>query len=163
MPIFSFGLMVKDTFLSTRGRFSRYRISAFSKTTSPSCGQSRGGVLFLIRAGASKERVFKRKTKVLFPVNKAPKRKIIRCNFQQFSADSARISLRQLRRTKWLDTGPVIQKQFLRLSFTSATNNKKSYNKQLNVFLSYLDIVINPLHWGEASFCFWSKSDCKLE
>lgn len=63
MPIFSFGLMVKDTFLSTRGRFSRYRISAFSKTTSPSCGQSRGGVLFLIRAGASNERVFKRKTK----------------------------------------------------------------------------------------------------
>lgn len=57
MPIFSLGLMVKDTFFSTRGRFSRYRISAFSNTTSPSCGQSRGGVLFLIRAGASRESV----------------------------------------------------------------------------------------------------------
>lgn len=75
MPIFSLGLMVKDTFLSTRGRFSRYRISAFSKTTSPSCGQSRGGALFLIRAGASRERVFKKKRKVQFPVNKALKRK----------------------------------------------------------------------------------------
>lgn len=63
MPIFSFGLMVKDTFLSTRGRFSRYLISAFSKTTSPSCGQSRGGALFLIRAGASRESVFKEKKK----------------------------------------------------------------------------------------------------
>lgn len=66
MPIFSFGLMVKDTFLSTRGRFSRYRISAFSKTTSPSCGQSRGGVLFLIRAGASRESVLTKNQKFSF-------------------------------------------------------------------------------------------------
>lgn len=90
MPIFSFGLIVKDTFLSTRGRFSRYRISAFSKTTSPSCGQSRGGVLFLIRAGASRESVFKTKPQVQFPVNKTLERKIISCSFQQefFPADS---------------------------------------------------------------------------
>lgn len=97
MPIFSFGLIVKDTFLSTRGRFSRYRISAFSKTTSPSCGQSRGGVLFLIRAGASRESVFKTKPEVQFPVNKTLERKIISCSFQQefFPADSAHISLWQ--------------------------------------------------------------------
>lgn len=58
MPIFSLGLMVKDTFLRTRGRFSRYLISAFSKVISPSWGQSWGGALFLILAGASKERVW---------------------------------------------------------------------------------------------------------
>lgn len=91
MPIFSFGLMVKDTFLSTRGRFSRYRISAFSKTTSPSCGQSRGGVLFLIRAGASRESVFENKNKthipeVQLPVNKTPERKIISCSFSRSSS-----------------------------------------------------------------------------
>lgn len=58
MPIFSLGLMVKDTFFRTRGRFSWYLISAFSKVTSPSWGQSGGGALFLILAGASKERVW---------------------------------------------------------------------------------------------------------
>ena len=58
MPIFSLGLMVKDTFFRTRGRFSWYLISAFSKVTSPSWGQSAGGALFLILAGASKERVW---------------------------------------------------------------------------------------------------------
>lgn len=58
MPIFSLGLMVKDTFFRTRGRFSWYLISAFSKVTSPSWGQSGEGALFLILAGASKERVW---------------------------------------------------------------------------------------------------------
>lgn len=58
MPIFSLGLMVKDTFFRTRGRFSWYLISAFSKVTSPSWGQSGEGALFLILAGASKDRVW---------------------------------------------------------------------------------------------------------
>lgn len=58
MPIFSLGLMVKDTFFRTRGRFSWYLISAFSKVISPSWGQSGEGALFLILAGASKDRVW---------------------------------------------------------------------------------------------------------
>lgn len=46
---------------------------------------------------------------------------------------------------------------------SNITSNKECYTRQLNVLLSYLDIVIDPLHWGEASFRLWSKPDCKLE
>lgn len=115
MPIFSFGLMVKDTFLSTRGRFSLYRISAFSKTTSPSCGQSRGGVLFLIRAGASRESVLKKKTKTprSSVSSKQNTRKesylwqlspVLPCRLRPYQLMAV------LLEPAWLEVGPVVQK-----------------------------------------------------
>ena len=56
MPTFSFGRMLQEILLRTRGRFSWYLMSTSWSTSSPCWGQSAGGERPLTRAGASWDR-----------------------------------------------------------------------------------------------------------